>query len=64
MVRTDVDYQFTQLVVDKVEAEDGQYDVMFIGTGMHFTQVTEPSIMCFYMLYARLVHHIGIFGIH
>lgn len=33
MVRTDVDYQFTQLVVDKVEAEDGQYDVMFIGTG-------------------------------
>lgn len=33
MVRTDVDYQFTQLVVDRVEAEDGQYDVMFIGTG-------------------------------
>uniref|UniRef100_A0A8C7Z0V0 Sema domain, immunoglobulin domain (Ig), short basic domain, secreted, (semaphorin) 3Aa n=1 Tax=Oryzias sinensis TaxID=183150 RepID=A0A8C7Z0V0_9TELE len=34
MVRTDVDYQFTQLVVDRVEAEDGQYDVMFIGTDM------------------------------
>ena len=34
MVKTDVDYQFTQIVVDKVEAEDGQYDVMFIGTGM------------------------------
>uniref|UniRef100_A0A4W6CEG6 Sema domain, immunoglobulin domain (Ig), short basic domain, secreted, (semaphorin) 3Aa n=1 Tax=Lates calcarifer TaxID=8187 RepID=A0A4W6CEG6_LATCA len=34
MVRTDVDYQFSQLVVDKVEAEDGQYDVMFIGTDM------------------------------
>lgn len=33
MVRTDVDYQFSQLVVDRVEAEDGQYDVMFIGTG-------------------------------
>uniref|UniRef100_H3D0C1 Sema domain, immunoglobulin domain (Ig), short basic domain, secreted, (semaphorin) 3Aa n=1 Tax=Tetraodon nigroviridis TaxID=99883 RepID=H3D0C1_TETNG len=32
MVRTDVDYQFSQLVVDRVEAEDGQYDVMFIGT--------------------------------
>ncbi|XP_037110232.1 semaphorin-3ab [Syngnathus acus] len=32
IVRTDVDYQFTQIVVDKVEAEDGQYDVMFIGT--------------------------------
>lgn len=36
IVRTDVDYQFTQIVVDKVEAEDGQYDVMFIGTGRHF----------------------------
>uniref|UniRef100_A0A3B3IC74 Sema domain, immunoglobulin domain (Ig), short basic domain, secreted, (semaphorin) 3Ab n=1 Tax=Oryzias latipes TaxID=8090 RepID=A0A3B3IC74_ORYLA len=34
IVRTDVDYQFTQIVVDKVEAEDGQYDVMFIGTDM------------------------------
>ena len=33
VVRTDVDYQFSQLVVDRVEAEDGQYDVMFIGTG-------------------------------
>lgn len=43
MVRTDVDYQFSQLVVDRVEAEDGQYDVMFIGTGKgawppHFKQ--------------------------
>jgi len=36
IVKTDVDYQFTQIVVDKVEAEDGQYDVMFIGTGMQF----------------------------
>ncbi|KAM6962230.1 semaphorin-3aa [Tautogolabrus adspersus] len=34
MVRTDADYQFSQLVVDRVEAEDGQYDVMFIGTDM------------------------------
>lgn len=33
IIRTDVDYQFTQIVVDRVEAEDGQYDVMFIGTG-------------------------------
>uniref|UniRef100_A0A8C5GJD3 Sema domain-containing protein n=1 Tax=Gouania willdenowi TaxID=441366 RepID=A0A8C5GJD3_GOUWI len=32
IVKTDKDYQFTQIVVDKVEAEDGQYDVMFIGT--------------------------------
>lgn len=34
LVRTDVEYQFSQLVVDRVEAEDGQYDVMFIGTDL------------------------------
>uniref|UniRef100_A0A8C1VL96 Sema domain, immunoglobulin domain (Ig), short basic domain, secreted, (semaphorin) 3Ab n=1 Tax=Cyprinus carpio TaxID=7962 RepID=A0A8C1VL96_CYPCA len=34
IIKTDVDYQFTQIVVDRVEAEDGQYDVMFIGTDM------------------------------
>ncbi|XP_077357527.1 semaphorin-3aa isoform X2 [Festucalex cinctus] len=44
MVRTDVDYQFSQLVVDRVEAEDGQYDVMFIGTdvGTVLKVVTIP----------------------
>lgn len=36
MIKTDVDYQFTQIVVDRVDAEDGQYDVMFIGTGEKF----------------------------
>lgn len=35
MIKTDVDYQFTQIVVDRVDAEDGQYDVMFIGTGQN-----------------------------
>uniref|UniRef100_A0A673JVF2 Semaphorin-3aa n=1 Tax=Sinocyclocheilus rhinocerous TaxID=307959 RepID=A0A673JVF2_9TELE len=34
VVRTNVEYQFTQLVVDRVEAEDGQYDVMFVGTDL------------------------------
>ncbi|KAL7982756.1 hypothetical protein Chor_010354 [Crotalus horridus] len=32
---TDLDSQFTQIVVDRVDAEDGQYDVMFIGTVIH-----------------------------
>lgn len=36
MIKTDVNYQFTQIVVDRVDAEDGQYDVMFIGTGTLF----------------------------
>ncbi|XP_061622008.1 semaphorin-3B isoform X2 [Phyllopteryx taeniolatus] len=31
-VRTNVDYSFTQITVDRVNAADGQYDVMFIGT--------------------------------
>ncbi|XP_054632944.1 semaphorin-3ab [Dunckerocampus dactyliophorus] len=44
IVKTDVDYQFTQIVVDKVEAEDGQYDVLFIGTdiGTILKVVTIP----------------------
>lgn len=40
IVKTDVDYQFTQIVVDKVEAEDGLYDVMFIGTGRYIYKNT------------------------
>lgn len=44
IVKTDVDYQFTQIVVDKVEAEDGQYDVMFIGTGIHFAYILYTVI--------------------
>jgi semaphorin 3 len=32
-LRTNVDYSFTQIAVDRVGAADGQYDVMFIGTG-------------------------------
>uniref|UniRef100_A0A8C9T7U2 Sema domain, immunoglobulin domain (Ig), short basic domain, secreted, (semaphorin) 3B n=1 Tax=Scleropages formosus TaxID=113540 RepID=A0A8C9T7U2_SCLFO len=32
-LRTNVDYSFTQIAVDRVAAADGQYDVMFIGTG-------------------------------
>ncbi|KAJ1109534.1 hypothetical protein NDU88_006894 [Pleurodeles waltl] len=32
LVKTNLPYRLQQLVVDRVEAEDGQYDVMFIGT--------------------------------
>lgn len=28
-----VDYTLTKIVVDRVLAEDGQYEVMFLGTG-------------------------------
>lgn len=32
--RVNVDYRLTQIAVDRVVAEDGQYAVMFLGTGM------------------------------
>ncbi|XP_029455360.1 semaphorin-3G isoform X1 [Rhinatrema bivittatum] len=32
LVKTNLPYQLKQIVVDRVDAEDGQYDVMFIGT--------------------------------
>lgn len=33
LVKANIPYKLKQIVVDRVEAEDGQYDVMFIGTG-------------------------------
>uniref|UniRef100_H3A8H1 Semaphorin 3D n=2 Tax=Latimeria chalumnae TaxID=7897 RepID=H3A8H1_LATCH len=34
LTRTNVEYRLTQIVVDHVMAEDGQYNVMFLGTDM------------------------------
>lgn len=33
VVRTGVDYRFTALAVDQVDAVDGRYEVLFLGTG-------------------------------
>lgn len=33
VVRTGVDYRFTALVVDQVDAVDARYEVLFLGTG-------------------------------
>lgn len=33
LVKADGKYNLKQIAVDRVEAEDGQYDVLFIGTG-------------------------------
>uniref|UniRef100_A0A4W3JQG9 Sema domain, immunoglobulin domain (Ig), short basic domain, secreted, (semaphorin) 3bl n=1 Tax=Callorhinchus milii TaxID=7868 RepID=A0A4W3JQG9_CALMI len=32
LIKTNLQYKMTHIVVDRVDAEDGQYDVMFIGT--------------------------------
>lgn len=34
VVRTGVDYRFTTIAVDLVDAADGRYEVLFLGTGM------------------------------
>lgn len=34
LIRVGVPYKLTRLLVDRVEAVDGQYDVLFIGTGV------------------------------
>lgn len=33
LVNTDLPHRLHQLVVDRVEAEDGQHDILFLGTG-------------------------------
>lgn len=33
-MKTNLQHRLRQIVVDRVEAEDGHYDVMFIGTGV------------------------------
>lgn len=33
LVKTDLPHRLRQLVVDRVEAEDGQHSVLFLGTG-------------------------------
>lgn len=36
VVRTNVDYEFTTITVDQVTAADGNYEVLFLGTGECF----------------------------
>ncbi|EMP34714.1 Semaphorin-3D, partial [Chelonia mydas] len=42
--RINVDYRLTQIVVDHVMAEDGQYDVIFLGTGISHETADEKVI--------------------
>ena len=41
VVRTNVDYEFTTITVDQVTAADGNYEVLFLGTGECVGGVTE-----------------------
>lgn len=43
VVRTGVDYRFTALVVDQVDAVDGRYEVLFLGTGETSGDLMAPA---------------------
>lgn len=45
LVKTDGKYNLKQIAVDRVEAEDGQYDVLFIGTGKEIRK-TQKYLNC------------------
>lgn len=47
LVKANIPYKLKQIVVDRVEADDGQYDVMFIGTGMHVCDFITFKISVF-----------------
>lgn len=45
LVKANIPYKLKQIVVDRVEAEDGQYDVMFIGTGTRDWLADERAVV-------------------
>lgn len=55
LVRVGVHYKFSKLVVDRVEAVDSTYDVLFIGTG-------RPCPLVFRYLPDSACPHIDVLG--
>lgn len=47
LVKIDGKYNLKQIAVDRVEAEDGQYDVLFIGTGKEMRKYSETFKLTF-----------------
>lgn len=45
VVRTNVNYRFTTVAVDQVDAADGRYEVLFLGTGTHAAHHGECSML-------------------
>lgn len=58
-LQTNVDYTFTHIVVDRVAAADGHYDVLFIGTGVsaHLPQNWGSSPVYHNALFSLLMDH-------
>lgn len=53
VVRTGVDYRYTALVVDQVDAVDGRYEVLFLGTG----EAAARRLKVFLQLNRTLILH-------
>lgn len=45
MVRTNADYKYTSVAVDQVMAADGNYQVLFLGTGMNVDRPCKSFVM-------------------
>ncbi len=50
VVRTNVDYEFTTITVDQVAAADGNYEVLFLGTG---ELVHSLVMLCIYIYFIQ-----------
>lgn len=46
LVRTNVNYKFTTIAVDQVDASDGRYEVLFLGTGNKASITVNHSVNC------------------
>lgn len=63
VVRTNVDYEFTTIAVDQVTAADGNYEVLFLGTGEFFVClfVFHFLILIHFLALSALVFALGSF---
>lgn len=64
LIKANIPYKLTQIVVDRVEAEDGQYDVIFIGTGMILYMITNDNTYDYYSMFALFRNKIVIYFTH
>jgi hypothetical protein len=47
IVRIGTDYKYTKIAVDRVNAADGRYHVLFLGTGKYLGLKLSFKSMCF-----------------
>lgn len=54
VVRTNADYRYTSVAVDQVAAADGNYQVLFLGTGESQHRCSKDVMTC-----TLLLSHLG-----